>query len=105
MITNLDEAIQHCLDVAEREQQKGFFANIKVNRPTEYGTKCYECAKEHRQLAEWLRKLKAYEEADEEIAREMNNGQWSEAVAYGMGNALVIMRKHMREVNADGDSN
>ena len=54
----LEEAIKHCLEVAEREQEKGFLANIEANRPTEYGTKCYKCAEEHRQLASWLKVLK-----------------------------------------------
>lgn len=99
MITNLDEAIKHCEEVAEEQEQKAKVLQgdfYKIRRES-----CKECASEHRQLASWLRKLKAYEEADEEICRKMNNGQWSEAVAYGMGKALVIMRKHMREVNAD----
>ena len=54
----IEEAIKHCEEVAEREQQKGYYANTEANQSTEYGTKCYECAEEHRQLAEWLRELK-----------------------------------------------
>ena len=60
MITNLEEAIQHCLNIAEREQQKGFFANAEANRSTEYGKICYKCAAEYRQLAELLKELKKY---------------------------------------------
>lgn len=56
----IDEAIKHCEEVAEREQQKGYYANTEANQSTEYGTKCFECAKEHRQIAEWLRELKEY---------------------------------------------
>lgn len=41
----LDEAIQHCEEVANSE--------------------CSECANEHKQLAEWLKELKAFR----------NNGQ------------------------------
>ncbi len=48
----LDEAIKHCEEVAERKQQEGFFRNIRANAPTVEGSKCYECASEHRQLAE-----------------------------------------------------
>lgn len=44
---SLDEAIQHCEDVA--------------NGMTEQG-KCEECAKEHEQLAKWLKELKRYRE-------------------------------------------
>lgn len=44
----LDEAIQHCKEVAIEYEAKG---------------ECYECGKEHRQLAEWLedyKQLKAH---------------------------------------------
>lgn len=41
----LDEAIQHCLEVAEAET-------------------CESCAEAHRQLAEWLLELKERREAD-----------------------------------------
>ena len=39
----LDEAIQHCKEVAIEYEAKG---------------ECYECGKEHRQLAEWLEDYK-----------------------------------------------
>ena len=39
----LDQAIEHCYDVAEKEQ-------------------CYSCAEQHLQLAEWLEELKYYRE-------------------------------------------
>lgn len=58
----LDEAICHCEEVAEREKAKGFEFNTRYNRENEYGTKCYECADEHRQLAEWLKELKQLRE-------------------------------------------
>ena len=58
----LDEAIKHAEEVAEREKEKGFEFNTRYNRENEYGTKCYECAEEHRQLAEWLKELKMYRE-------------------------------------------
>jgi len=52
----LDEAIKHCEDVAEDR------------------CGCAEdCVNEHRQLAEWLKELKAYREADAprlEVTRE-----------------------------------
>lgn len=52
----LDEAIKHCEDVAEDR------------------CGCAEdCVNEHRQLAEWLKELKAYREADTprlEVTRE-----------------------------------
>ena len=54
----LDEAIKHCEEVAEENQ-------AIVDSCDYYGenmAKCEECAKEHRQLATWLRELKAYKE-------------------------------------------
>jgi hypothetical protein len=41
----LDQAIQHCYEIAENEQ-------------------CHDCAKEHLQLAEWLEELRDYRERD-----------------------------------------
>ena len=52
----LDEAIKHCLEVAEDNETKA----LRIGRQFE-GTlldreakECRECAAEHRQLAEWL---------------------------------------------------
>lgn len=42
----LDEAIKHCEEVAEEERVK----------------ECWECVRDHKQLADWLRELKAYRE-------------------------------------------
>ena len=52
MINSLEDAIKHCNEVAERLENKNGYAYTDVT--------CEECAKEHRQLAEWLRELKAY---------------------------------------------
>lgn len=57
----LDEAIKHCEEVAETEER-----SAKLHQRPDRGVKgsgkrylsCLECAKEHRQLAEWLRELK-----------------------------------------------
>lgn len=53
----IDDAIHHCEEVAEgleKEAVRGCCDD------TEIMNNCYECAKEHRQLAEWLRELKAF---------------------------------------------
>lgn len=60
-----------------------------------------EQAKVYRQLAEWLRELKAYRESRKEITRKMNSGQWSEGVVFGLDKAVRTMEKHLMEVNAD----
>ena len=54
---SLEEAIKHCEEVAESEEQKykdwkGDYSHLKKI------DSCLECASEHRQLAEWLRELK-----------------------------------------------
>lgn len=41
----VDEAIKHCEETAEKYEEYGI------------ETECYQCAKDHRQLAEWLREL------------------------------------------------
>lgn len=106
MLLDLEAAIKHCEEVAEAEEQKykewkGDYSHLKKI------DSCLECAKEHRQLAEWLRELKAYREAREKIVRKMNSGQWSDAVIFGMAKAIVIIDKTLfahncnKEVNAD----
>ena len=46
----LEEAIKHCEEVAERLENKDGYAYTDST--------CDECAKEHRQLEEWLKELK-----------------------------------------------
>jgi thiamine pyrophosphate-dependent acetolactate synthase large subunit-like protein len=95
---SLDEAIKHCEEVAEAEER-----NAKLHQRPDRGIKgsgkrylsCLECASEHRQLAEWLKKLQAYEEAKEEIIRRKYSDQWSKTVV------IHIIDKHLKEVNAD----
>jgi hypothetical protein len=56
---SLEEAIAHCLEVAEKNDKiADTFEETLKNKIT-----CRECAKEHRQLAEWLRELKAFHDA------------------------------------------
>ena len=52
MISSLNEAILHAEEVAERLEGKNGYAYTDAT--------CEECANEHRQLAEWLKELKAY---------------------------------------------
>ena len=65
----IDEAIQHAEEVAEE--------HAKYNR---YGgfESCDECAKEHRQLAEWLKELKQLREQEpcEDVTHAPKKGKW-----------------------------
>ena len=108
----IDEAIKHCEEVAEREQQKGYYANTEANQSTEYGTKCYECAKEHRQFAGWLKELKAYREFADWLVQAVLEEDWEESADFyaevlcrkltKLGKLKVVDNKYM-EVNADDE--
>jgi len=93
----LDEAIKHCNEVAERLESKNGYAYTDVT--------CEECAKEHRQLAEWLKELKhlrnlvAYSTdfhcTIEKAEKELRIAE--DKIAY--------IESLNEEVNADADSN
>lgn len=56
----LDEAIKHCLEVAEDNETKAQKIGVQFLGTTKdkEATDCRECAADHRQLAEWLTELK-----------------------------------------------
>ena len=56
----LDEAIKHCLEVAEQNEAKAQKIGVQFLGTTKDrdATECRECAADHRQLAEWLTELK-----------------------------------------------
>lgn len=61
----LDEAIKHAVEVAgEHERRLKVYENLDEDRPLfkEEENACKKCAEEHKQLAEWLRELKAHRE-------------------------------------------
>ena len=99
----LEEAIIHAEEVAEAEER---FA--KLHQRLDRGIKgsgkrylsCLECAKEHRQLAEWLRELKAYREilanADNIIASE-----YGCVIIEGYRDVIDRMNEVFKEMNAD----
>ena len=58
----IEEAIQHCKDVATENRQYALeFARVNVY---DSARNCQECAAEHEQLAEWLTELKQRREAE-----------------------------------------
>ena len=58
MMPSLDEMIKHYEKVAEdQEWMANHYDDDSMGKEM-----CLECAKDHRQLAEWLRELKAYKE-------------------------------------------
>ncbi len=75
----LEEAIKHCEEIAEEQEEKAkeykhnqdnlvrLYHSLDAPYGEDYSksNECLECANEHRQLSEWLKELKAYKEADE----------------------------------------
>ncbi len=88
---NLEEAIKHCEEVAEKQEKRCSY--YKEHDLQEYLPSESECAKEHRQLADWLKKLKAYEDGVEIIKEQMNDlkccDMWD--IANGMAFALELL--------------
>lgn len=67
----LDEAIKHCLEVAEqKERDSAELIDILDELDVDA---CKECAADHRQLAEWLKELKERRAADGQPIR---RGRW-----------------------------
>ena len=61
----LDEAIEYAKEVARKNEQE--YRYNKCHGGTYYenlAESCKKCADEHRQLAEWLKELKAYKEQE-----------------------------------------
>jgi hypothetical protein len=56
----IDEAIKHCIEVAEENEAKAQKIGVQFLGTTKdkEATECRECAADHRQLAEWLNELK-----------------------------------------------
>lgn len=86
---DLESAIKHAEGVAEKEERRA-----KLHQRPDKDVKgsgkrylsCIECAKEHRQLAEWLRELKKLREqtrwipVSERLPEEATNGDMIQAM-------------------------
>ena len=58
MRVDINEAIQHCLDVAE-QQSKGLYDAIALGGISQQeANNCEQCIDDHKQLAVWLMELK-----------------------------------------------
>lgn len=83
---NLDSAIRHCEEVMmenlEKTKDRNASDPIAIN--------CFECAEEHRQLAEWLKELKAYRDARAEINQELYDDARGEQNDYEHGRKCGI---------------
>lgn len=64
-MTTLDETIKHHEEVAEKKEKEAYEHVAWIeDYDNLYYKSCRECADEHRQLAEWLKELKAYKDKD-----------------------------------------
>ena len=105
---DIDEAIRHAEEVAEKNERM-----CRVVHPAAQLSDYGKCAKEHRQLAEWLKELKRYREAWDKIKTELNELiEWHDTpieidngndVWYctAIGMALTIIDKALGEVEQD----
>ena len=91
----LDEAIRHCEEKAEElEKEAGFETDYECYKMSdEERESCIVCAKEHRQLAEWLKQL--------ETVKELVDGYIDGFDYYDAMNTLY----QIREVTADETNN
>ena len=89
----LEEAIKHCEEQAEilrrtaaqiARAKSGFFKYEQYR----------ECARDHDQLAEWLKELKAYREAEEEINKLVYKNI-DLSYVQGVTTVLNIFQKHL----------
>ena len=110
----LDEAIKHCEELAEKNEEEcknwtygASQINDDENRKKQYQKHAemwQERAKEHRQLANWLKELKAYREilanADKII-----ESQYGCVIIEGYADVVDRMIEiYMEEVNADDNN-
>lgn len=91
-MTEIDEAIKNYEKAAEEKEKQAIWLWSKEGNPN-YDN-CIEVAKKLRQLAKWLRKIKAYEEVDEETCEE------TEIIRVGKG---VVKARRGRFVIYDVD--
>ena len=97
----LEEAILHAEEVAEKNEKQASWFWGKGGNPNY--EKCVKCAKENRQLAEWLRELKYYKDARVgcEYCKHNYREQHERPCSLCQRNFMDMFE---REVNADGDS-
>lgn len=101
MMLSIDDAIKHCEEVAEENEKNAKSIN------NIYKKSCLECAKEHRQLAKWLKELVHLRNITEYLRDRVTCFEFMDSMHY---NEDIIewaeseLRVDMREVKADEDS-
>lgn len=105
----LEEAIKHCEEVATENEKSIAYYTIQGDKEwlDECEKDCIECAKEHRQLASWLRELVHLRNITEYLRDMVTCFEFMDSMHY---NEDIIewadseLSVDMREVNADEDS-
>ena len=107
----IDEAIRHCLEVAEQNEfETRIYDELNRQGDEEYRNNHCQCAADHRQLAEWLRELKERREADvqnEVLQYLFNKEREAESMPYSdvRQERIVTLREVIRYVEGIGDTN
>lgn len=96
----LDEAIKHAEEVAEEKEKEAWEAQLQE----EYKTikSCKVCAKEHRQLANWLKELKLLREqkCEDAVSRQaVEKITWEEPSYTDPFNVLTEVREKVRALS------
>lgn len=95
----LDEAIKHCEEVAEENEEISLYTPIEFIPVDLSIEKCQECANEHRQLAEWLKELKAYkEQSSDAISRQAVLDIYDDYNVTVENGELEAYRKHRKRL-------
>ena len=102
---DLDEAIKHAEETANNLELEAKCIRSwgKENDTKQGAINCEKCAKEHRQLAEWLRELKDYKDARVgcEYCKHNYREQHERPCSLCQRNFMDMFE---REMNTDGDS-
>lgn len=101
----LDEAIIHAKEKAEELKMQADFDtdNEGFKMSITDRLECYECASEHKQLAEWLKELKAVREAWLQLTETIfemrdNGGTGTQAdVCKFLANYMSVLEKEIME--------
>ena len=89
----LEEAIKHCEEVADKYCEK-------VEDGLTADDFCDSCASEHRQLADWLRELKAYREILAN-ADKLIESEYGYVIIEGYADVVAKMNEVFKEANAE----
>lgn len=100
----IDQFIKELESKAELEKERAFYDAVKWNCITAYGAYCRKLESEYRQLAEWLKELKAHREAWNKLQEEMDRLD-PNCNSYSVkNNACLIVSKYRPKEGESNDS-